>query len=68
MKGIKGGKYILVIFTDLLFLANGACATNRCQNNGACISLPIGYKCKCPVGFEGKHCERGKLIYILYKC
>ncbi|XP_053221313.1 lactadherin isoform X1 [Podarcis raffonei] len=41
----------------------GACHPNPCQNGGECQVVPnrgdvfTEYLCKCPSGYEGKHCE-----------
>ncbi|XP_054858797.1 lactadherin isoform X2 [Eublepharis macularius] len=41
----------------------GPCHPNPCQNNGVCQQLPsrgdvfTKYACKCPWGYEGKHCQ-----------
>ncbi|XP_034987268.1 lactadherin isoform X2 [Zootoca vivipara] len=41
----------------------GACHPNPCQNGGECQVVPnrgdafTEYLCKCPLGYEGKHCQ-----------
>lgn len=39
------------------------CHPNPCQNGGTCHDFDAGrnYKCICPVGFEGSHCQGKKL-------
>lgn len=38
------------------------CEPSRCHPSSQCQALPEGgYKCECPMGREGKHCEKGKL-------
>ena len=37
-----------------------ACDPNPCENNGICKANEDKYTCKCPVGFHGKQCEKGK--------
>ena len=35
------------------------CADNPCNNGGVCQEAPTntGYKCLCPTGYSGKHCD-----------
>lgn len=40
--------------------------SNPCLNGGMCVSLPIGYKCRCPVGYEGRNCEKGNTIITFF--
>lgn len=33
-----------------------------CAHGSACIPLPKGYTCHCPLGTAGIHCEKGRVI------
>ena len=33
------------------------CHPNPCQNGGTCRAHRVGYKCTCPVGYSGGHCQ-----------
>ena len=38
---------------------------NPCQNQGACLNNLGSYRCGCVTGFEGQHCDQGKISYII---
>ena len=40
------------------------CDSQPCQNGGTCTSLPAGYNCSCPHGYEGTQCERGRCLVL----
>uniref|UniRef100_A0A8C2BHF8 Agrin n=1 Tax=Cyprinus carpio TaxID=7962 RepID=A0A8C2BHF8_CYPCA len=41
--------------------AHNPCDPNKCHPSSRCQVLPEGgYKCECPMGREGKHCEKDK--------
>ncbi len=43
------------------------CASNPCQNGGACNDDVNGYTCSCEPGYEGIECEISRYHY-LYHC
>lgn len=38
-----------------------------CQNNGTCVNNEGSYHCSCSAGWEGKHCDIGKLSAVQNK-
>ena len=36
--------------------------SNPCKNNGTCINLLGGFECRCPAGYQGDDCSKGKLL------
>ena len=40
----------------------GRCSSTTCQNSGICIedtNAPLGYYCRCSLGFAGENCGQG---------
>ena len=45
------------------------CKKHPCKNGGKCQFLGEGYKCLCPNGFVGKHCQaEGNKTWIFIHC
>ena len=43
------------------------CSPNPCSNGGKCEHDALGFVCKCPKGYSGDTCERGKLYDFFTK-
>lgn len=45
-------------------VANSAhpCVQSPCANGGTCRPKWDGYECDCPLGYDGRHCQKGPLI------
>ena len=60
----------LLCYSDSVNLADDLCSSNQCQNGGECVLLPTamagGFRCVCPDGYSGTHCELGRLIIRLF--
>lgn len=37
--------------------AASPCLSSPCSNGGTCEEIDNGYRCQCPEGFEGVHCD-----------
>ncbi|KGL79817.1 Pikachurin, partial [Tinamus guttatus] len=48
-------------FTFGINLENAAhpCLSSLCANGGSCVPKKDTYKCDCPLGFDGQHCQKG---------
>ena len=43
------------------------CSSNPCQNGGECMDAVNMYTCNCADGYEGTHCETGKIEPKTYR-
>lgn len=53
-------------------VANSAhpCVESPCANGGTCRPKWDSYECDCPLGYDGRHCQKGQLqiyVYILLR-
>ena len=49
----------MVVFIAVLY-----CNSSKpCLNGGTCVHGEI---CKCPSGFDGNYCEKGKMVHSYY--
>lgn len=49
-------------------VANSAhpCVESPCANGGTCRPKWDGYECDCPLGYDGRHCQKGLLHVELF--
>lgn len=48
--------------TNYTFTDVNECATVKpCKNGATCVNTLGGYQCRCPNGFQGKHCDQGRV-------
>lgn len=58
---------ILTILHVILLVENHCRPTNPCKNDGLCVEMEDGYKCRCKGGYKGVDCE-GKVFLKPHIC
>lgn len=58
---------ILTILHVILLVENHCRPTNPCKNDGLCVEMEDGYKCRCKGGYKGVDCE-GKVFLRPHIC
>lgn len=48
---------ILTVLYVILLVENHCRPTNPCKNDGLCVEMDDGYKCRCKGGYKGVDCE-----------
>ena len=56
-----------ILFIPDLHVEILECSGNPCMNRATCEDLINTYKCTCPPGYTGTHCQTGQLLIILFK-
>ena len=61
--------FTVISFHCVFFLQNACDKSPKCQNNATCQSgfTFKGYRCLCPSGYKGEHCEKGMSLSQLLK-
>ncbi len=55
---------ILPIGLNVCFIVDiDECASNPCQNAGACVDAVNGYTCTCVAGWTGTICDTSKIFF-----
>lgn len=54
--------YVSMFPIFVLVDVNECVENNPCVNNGTCSNTRGSYRCSCPSGWTGKHCEKGNYI------
>ena len=61
-------RYLLSLALARYFLIPdiNECSSNPCQNGAQCVDAVNMYTCNCVPGYEGTHCETGKIEHWTY--
>lgn len=53
--------FLFYLSTEVCSLSDiDDCFLQPCMNKGSCHDLINGFKCMCPLGYDGRTCEIGK--------